>query len=158
QLRMDQVDVQRVTEYAGEDADATWRIEEILAARVRSEGLWDLYAELERPLINVLARMERAGIAVDVPRLKQLSREFAERMDVIEKEVYSMAGRTFNINSGPQLRQVLFDELKLPSLQKTKGGEQSTASEVLEELALKHPLPALLIQHRQLSKLKGTYL
>jgi DNA polymerase-1 len=158
QLRMDQVDVQRVTEYAGEDADATWRIEEILAAKVRSEGLWDLYAELERPLINVLARMERAGIAVDVPRLKQLSREFAERMDVIEKDVYSMAGRTFNINSGPQLRQVLFDELKLPSLQKTKGGEQSTASEVLEELALKHPLPALLIQHRQLSKLKGTYL
>ena len=69
-----------------------------------------------------------------------------------------MAGRTFNINSGPQLRQVLFDELKLPSLQKTPGGEQSTAQDVLEELALKHPFPALLIQHRQLSKLKSTYL
>jgi DNA polymerase I len=158
QLRMDQVDVARVTEYAGEDADATWRIEEILAAKVRSEGLWELYADLERPLISVLARMEKAGIAVDVPRLKQLSREFAERMNVIETQVYSMAGRTFNINSGPQLRQVLFDELKLPPVQKTKGGEQSTASDVLEELALKHPLPALLIQHRQLSKLKGTYL
>ena len=79
-------------------------------------------------------------------------------MNVIETQVYSMAGRTFNINSGPQLRQVLFDELKLPPVQKTKGGEQSTAADVLEELALKHPLPALLIQHRQLSKLKGTYL
>ena len=158
QLRMDQVDVQQVTEYAGEEADATWRIEEILAAKVKSEGLWDLYADLERPLITVLARMEKAGIAVDVPRLKQLSREFAERMDVIETQVYSIAGRTFNINSGPQLRQVLFEELKLPSLQKTPGGEQSTASDVLEALALKHPLPALLIQHRQLSKLKGTYL
>ena len=100
QLRMDQVDVARVTEYAGEDADATWRIEEILAAKVRSEGLWSLYADLERPLISVLARMEEAGIAVDVPRLKQLSREFAERMDAIETQVYSMAGRTFNINSG----------------------------------------------------------
>ncbi len=76
----------------------------------------------------------------------------------IETEAFRLAGRTFNINSGPQLRQVLFDELKLPSLQKTPGGEQSTAQDVLEELALKHPFPALLLQHRQLSKLKSTYL
>jgi DNA polymerase I len=158
QLRMDQVSVERVTEYAGEDADATWRIEEILTAKVKSEGLWTLYADLERPLISVLARMERAGIAVDSARLKQLSRQFAGRIAAIETQVYSMAGHTFNINSGPQLRQVLFDELKLPSLQKTPGGEQSTAQEVLEELAVAHPFPALLIQHRQLSKLKSTYL
>jgi DNA polymerase-1 len=158
QRRMDEVEVSQVAQYAGEDADATWRIAELLAPKVRSEGLWELYAGLERPLISVLARMEQAGIAVDVGRLNQLSREFAERMESIEAEIYERAGRTFNINSGPQLRQVLFEELKLPSLQKTPGGEQSTAQEVLEALALKHPLPALLIQHRQLSKLKGTYL
>jgi DNA polymerase-1 len=158
QLRMDQVEVSKVAEYAGEDADATWRIEEILAPRIRAEGLWDLYAELERPLIAVLARMERTGIAVDVGRLQQLSAEFADRMASIESEIYQEAGRTFNINSGPQLRQVLFDELKLPTLQKTPKGEQSTAQEVLEELALKHPLPALILRHRQLAKLKSTYL
>ena len=158
QSRMDQVAVDRVAEYAGEDADATWRIEAILASKVRTEGLWTLYADLERPLIAVLAGMEEAGVKVDVERLKQMSREFADRIATIETEAFRLAGRTFNINSGPQLRQVLFDELKLPSLQKTPGGEQSTAQDVLEELALKHPFPALLLQHRQLSKLKSTYL
>ncbi|MFI5460448.1 MAG: DNA polymerase I [Isosphaerales bacterium] len=158
QARMDEVPVGRVAVYAAEDADATWRVEEILGARVRDLGLWNLYAELERPLIAVLARMEAAGIAVDVARLRQLSSEFADRMAAIETEAYAVAGRTFNINSGPQLRQVLFEDLKLPSLQKTPGGEQSTAQDVLEELAQKHPFPALLLQHRQLSKLKSTYL
>ncbi len=158
QRRMDEVNVAKVAEYAGEDADATWRIESILAPKVRAEGLWDLYADLERPLISVLARMERAGVAVDVARLRQLSDEFAQQMTGIESEVYRLAGRPFNINSPPQLRQVLFDELKLPSLSRTPGGEQSTAQDVLEELALKHPLPALLLRHRQLGKLKGTYL
>ncbi len=158
QGRMDQVPVDRVTYYAGEDADATWRIEAILSAKVREEGLWQLYAEVERPLIAVLARMEAAGITVDVERLRQLGREFADRITTIETEAFRLAGRTFNINSGPQLRQVLFDELKLPSLQKTPGGEQSTAQDVLEQLALKHPFPKLLLQHRQLSKLKSTYL
>src|SRR5262249_20634135 len=103
-LRMDEVDVSRVTDDAGGGADAAWRIAELLAPKVRAEGLWDLYAELERPLISVLARMEQAGVAVDVERLHQLSREFAERMGSIEAEIYQQAGRTFNINSGPQLR------------------------------------------------------
>ena len=158
QLTMDQVEVAKVADYAGEDADATWRIEAILAPKVREEGLWDLYAELERPLIAVLARMEAAGIRVDLTLLDRLSKEFAERLAAIEREIYALAGREFNIGSGPQLRQVLFDELKLPSLQKTPGGEPSTAQEVLEELAPQHPLPRLLIQHRQLAKLKSTYL
>ncbi len=158
QLCMDQVAVDRVTEYAGEDADASWRIEELLASKIRAEGLWNLYADLERPLIAVLARMETSGIAVDARRLKQLSNEFAHKMAALETEAYALAGRTFNINSNAQLRQVLFDELKLPSLQKTPKGDQSTAQDVLEELALKHPFPALLLQHRQLAKLKSTYL
>ncbi|HEV3164078.1 MAG TPA: DNA polymerase I [Isosphaeraceae bacterium] len=158
QATMDQVPAARVAEYAGEDADAAWRLESILAPRVREEGLWKLYAELERPLISVLARMEAAGVKVDMPMLERLSKEFAERLTRIETEIFSLAGHTFNIGSGPQLREVLFDELKLPMLQKTPGGEASTAVEVLEELALQHPLPRLLIEHRQLSKLKSTYL
>jgi len=158
QVRMDQVDVPRIAEYAGEDADATWRIFEILAPRVREEGLWDLYADLERPLISILARMEAIGVKVDVPRLKELSDDFAARLAEMEEEIHRLAGKPFNINSVPQLRQVLFEDLKLPKLQKTPGGELSTATEVLEELAGKHPLPALLVRHRQLTKLKGTYL
>ena len=158
EITMDQVEVAKAGEYAVEDADATWRIESILAPRVRSEGLWELYSELERPLISVLARMETAGIKVDVARLDRLSKEFADRLETIEAEIYALAGRPFNIGSAAQLREVLFKELKLPTLYKTPGGEASTAQEVLEELAARHPLPRLLIQHRQLAKLKSTYL
>jgi DNA polymerase-1 len=158
QIGMDQVPVERVAAYAGEDADAAWRLEGILAPRVREEGLWDLYADLERPLIAVLAGMEAAGVKVDVRRLKALSAEFADRLDAIKGEIYAIAGREFNIASAPQLRQVLFEELKLPAVKKTPKGEPSTDAEVLEELAAKHPLPRLIVQHRQLDKIKGTYL
>ena len=158
QITIDRVEIPRVAAYAGEDADAAWRLEAILAPRVRDEGLGDLYADLERPLINVLAGMEFAGIKIDVDRLGRLSTEFADRIATIEAAVYQLAGRTFNLGSPQQLRQILFDELKLPVLSKTPGGDPSTAVEVLEELAGRHELPRLLIQHRQLSKLKGTYL
>lgn len=158
QIRMDLVDVAKVGHYAGEDADATWRLEQILGPKVREEGLWDLYADLERPLISVLARMEAHGIKVDTKKLDQLSQDFGVELKAIESEVHGLAGREFNLGSAVQLRQVLFDELKLPSLQKTPGGERSTAQDVLEELAPRHPLPALLVRHRQLAKLKSTYL
>ena len=123
QLRMDQVDVGRVTEYAAEDADATWRIEAILGAKIREDGLWNLYAELERPLISVLARMEKAGIAVDVSRLKQLSREFAERIGGLETQLFSLAGHTFNI-VWPTAPCQVSEELKLPSLSKTSAASR----------------------------------
>ncbi len=113
---------------------------------------------MERPLISILAAMERVGVEVDTKRLGELSSEFAGQLANLEDEVYRLAGGPFNISSGPQLREVLFEKLKLPTLQKTPGGEHSTAQEVLEALAPRHPLPALLLQHRQLSKLKGTYL
>ena len=158
QKRMDEIDVEVVTEYAGEDADAAWRLEGLLAPKIRAEGLWDLYADLERPLISILAEMEKAGIKVDVRRLRELSAEFGARMDVIETQIYEAAGRTFNIGSGPQLRVILFEELKLPIVLKTPKGEASTAAEVLEILAPKHPLPRLIIQYRQLEKIKNTYL
>jgi DNA polymerase-1 len=158
QITMDLVDLFKITEYAAEDADATWRIEEILAPKVKAEGLWDLYANLERPLIGILAEMEAVGVKVDVARLNQLSKEFAAKLARIETEIYELAGHPFNIGSLPQLRAVLFDELKLPSTKKTPGGEPSTDVEVLESLAEKHPLPKLLIDHRHFSKLKSTYL
>lgn len=158
QLGMDQVPVERVAKYAGEDADAAWRIDAILQPRLRSEGMWPLYAELERPLIGVLADMEAAGIRVDVGRLKALSQEFETRLDTIESEIHRYAGRPFNIGSGPQLRQLLFEELKLPVVKKTPKGEPSTDAEVLEELAVQHDLPRLIVQYRQLDKLKNTYL
>ncbi len=158
QKRMDEVDVEAVTEYAAEDADAALRLEAILAPKVHDQGLWPLYAELERPLIRILAGMEAVGIKVDVPRLRALSVEFSARLETIQGEIYAAAGREFNIGSGPQLRQILFDELKLPIVSKTPKGEPSTAVEVLEELAAKHPLPRSIIQYRQLEKLKSTYL
>ncbi len=158
QITMDLVEIPRITEYAGEDADAAWRLAAILEPKVRAEGLWDLYADLERPLISVLARMEGFGVRVDCNLLKSLSREFAERLESIKNEIHTLAGHEFNIGSGPQLRQVLFEEQKLPVVKKTPKGEPSTDAEVLEELAPQHPLPALIVQHRQLDKLKGTYL
>jgi len=158
QVTMDRVDVAKVSYYAAEDADATWRIENRLTPRVREEGLWDLYDGLERPLIQILADMEARGIKVDVGQLQALSREFAAKIAQTEAEIYEQAGHPFNIGSLPQLRQVLFDELKLPSTKRTPGGEPSTDVEVLEELAAKHPLPRLLIRQRQFSKLKSTYL
>ena len=158
QVTMDMVDLFKVVEYAAEDADATWRIEEILAPQVKEQGLWDLYADVERPLIGILAEMEAVGVKVDVPRLNQLSKEFAEKIAAIEAEIYELAGHPFNIGSLPQLRQVLFDELKLPSTKKTPKGEPSTDVEVLESLASRHALPKLLIDHRHFAKLKSTYL
>jgi DNA polymerase I len=158
QLFMDQIDIPKIAAYAGENADAAWRLEEILGPRVREENLWTLYTDLERPLISVLATMERHGIKVDVGLLKRLSKEFANRLETIKAEIYKEAGREFNIGSGPQLRDVLFIELKLPVIRKTPKGEPSTDAEVLEELAARHRLPRLIVKHRQLDKLKGTYL
>ena len=158
EITMDAVEVAKVARYAGEDADATWRIEGILSDRVHNEGLWPLYAEIERPLIRILAEMEALGVKVDVPRLQVLSGEFAVKIADLEDAIYREAGHPFNIGSLPQLRQVLFDELKLPSTKKTPKGEPSTDVEVLEDLAARHPLPKLLIEHRRLTKLKSTYL
>jgi DNA polymerase-1 len=158
QKRMDEVEVARVAEYAGEDVDAAWRLEAILAEQVRGEGLWNLYADLERPLIGVLADMEACGITVDLARLKELSDEFAARLATVRSEIVAIAGHEFNIGSAPQLRQVLFEELGLKSTKKTPKGEPSTDAEVLEELAPVHPLPRKIVQYRQLEKLKSTYL
>lgn len=156
-LRMDQVPVARVAEYAGEDAVVAWRLANVLEPHIRQSGLEPLFRDLECPLIEVLADMEFRGIRVDPDRLRQQSRQVAERLGAIEADAFELAGRRFNLESPTQLRAILFDDLHLPVVKRTKSGP-STDQAVLEELAAMHPLCALLIEHRQLSKLKGTYL
>src|SRR5262245_61193572 len=160
---MDQVPTARVAEYAGEDADVAWRLAGLLEGQLdREPALRLLYDELEVPLIEVLAEMEGNGIRLYVGPLAKLSEEMAKQLAGIEKDIYELAGHEFNIGSLPQLRKVLFEELKLPVQGKTGVTEApSTNQETLEKLAaLKHPgakLPRKILEHRQISKLKSTY-
>ena len=147
----------RLAEWGAERADVAWQLSRLLTDDLRRAGLWDLYWNLERPLIGVLAEMEAAGIKVDVSELQQQSAEIATRLIDLVAEIHQLAGHEFNIDSPKQLAKVLFEELSLPVMKKTKTGP-STDQEVLEKLALVHPLPAKITEHRQLSKLKGTYL
>ncbi|MBL8829330.1 MAG: DNA polymerase I, partial [Planctomycetaceae bacterium] len=156
QKRMDEVPVDLITRYAAEDADVPMRLKPLLAAKLHEAGLDDLYQNVELPLISVLAELEHNGIRVDTARLGELSEVYGARMAAIEREIFDLAGHELNIASPKQLQQVLFTELGLPVLAKTKTGP-STDAEVLEELAPLHPLPAKIIEYRQYAKLKGTY-
>lgn len=163
QLRMDQISPEKVTEYAGEDSDAAWRLCERLEQNLQEESrLWELYQELEIPLIEVLVELEANGIRLDVEYLGQFSDELGKQLEQITEEIYALAGHEFKINSLPQLRQVLFTEMKLPVQKKTNTGEPSTDHETLEKLAAMtelsgHELPKKMLEHRELSKLKSTY-
>jgi DNA polymerase-1 len=159
QLTMDQVPTAKVAEYAGEDADCAWRLAELLEAKLVEENLDRLYRDLEVPLISVLADMEHQGIRLDLPLLERLDREMAEQLTQLEREIHMLAGRKFNVASPKQLREVLFVDLKLPTQRKTGvTGEASTNQEALEKLAaLGYALPRKILEHRQVAKLKGTY-
>lgn len=157
QKNMSEIAVDRVAEYASEDADLSLQVADITATKLREQGLWELYWDLERPLIPVLAQMEQTGIRVNVDELRAQSADLSERLKELIAEIHAMAGHEFNIDSPKQLQVVLFEELQLPIKKKTKTGA-STDQEVLEELATLHALPAKIIEHRHLSKLKGTYL
>jgi DNA polymerase-1 len=162
QKRMDEVPVQQVAQYAAEDADAAWRLCEKLESDLDQAKLRPLYDELEVPLIEVLAELEFNGIGLDVPFLAKLSEEMAQQLLVIEEEIHTAAERKFNIASPKQLREVLFEELKLPVQKRTDTtNEASTDQETLEKLArLDHPKAGVavkIVEHRQISKLKGTY-
>lgn len=156
QKRMNEVPVSAVTAYAAEDADVALRLVDLLEPKLREAGLEKLFREVELPLIDVLADLETTGIRVDVARLAELSRRYTDEMARIERDIYQLAGHEFNIASPKQLATVLFEELKLPILSKTKTGP-STDAEVLGELAPLHPLPAKIVEYRQYAKLKGTY-
>lgn len=157
QKSMTEIDIALVAEYAVEDAEIALQLCGKMQPLLNQAGLWDLYWDLERPLIPVLADMEHRGIKVDADLLRVHSVSAAERLQVIQAEIYTLAGREFNIDSPKQLGEILFTELKLPVVKKTKTGA-STDQEVLEQLAIIHPLPKMLMEHRKLSKLKSTYL
>ncbi|MCA0367008.1 MAG: DNA polymerase I [Proteobacteria bacterium] len=151
------VALEPATQYAAEDADVTLRLWRLLKPRLAREGLSTVYETLERPMPTVLAEMERAGVRIDPERLKRLSSEFGLRMAELEAKAHEIAGRPFNIGSPRQIGDILFGELNLPGGKKTASGQWGTDASVLEELALTHDLPRVLLDWRQLSKLKGTY-
>ena len=153
------VKVPDACEYSCEDVDYTLRLKEIFQPELKEKALEKLFYEVELPLIEVLAEMELVGVCVDMDYLKNMSRSVQEDLNRLIGEIYALAGREFNINSTQQLSQVLFDHLKLPPMRKTeKKAALSTDFGVLEELAKIHPLPKLLLDYRQLSKLKSTYI
>jgi DNA polymerase-1 len=158
QKRFRHVGLPEATCYAAEDADITLRLYRLLRPRLAREHLLTVYETLERPLPAVLARMERAGIRIDPDRLRVLSNDFAIRMADLEAEAQTLAGRPFNLGSPKQIGDVLFGELGLPGGKKTATGVWSTDASVMDQLAEQgHALPRVLLDWRQLSKLKGTY-
>ena len=156
QKQMDEVPLAQITHYAAEDADIARRLRPILAERLKSAQLDTLFNTLEMPLVEVLVELESNGIKIDTNVLASLSAKYGEALCEVEREIYALAGREFNIGSPKQLQQILFDEHKLPMLKKTKTGG-STDADVLEDLARLHPLPAKIIEYRQYAKLKNTY-
>ena len=158
QLTFNQVGLEQAGPYAAEDADVALRLHHDLWPRLSAAPeLRQLYEKVEIPLIDVLARMERRGVRIDAPLLRQHSGELAKRLWELEQQAYELAGQNFNLGSPKQLQAILFDLLKLPVGKKTPGGQPSTADDVLQELALDYPLPRVIIEHRGLSKLKSTY-
>lgn len=156
QKSMDEVPVKDVTHYAAEDADVPFRLRPLLESRMQEWNLSSLFQDLELPLIDVLVELEFNGIRVDTHRLAELGNELSERVDALEEEIYKLAGSEFNIASPKQLAKILFTDLGLPIIKKKKSNP-STDADVLEQLALEHPLPAKIIEYRQFSKLKNTY-
>lgn len=157
QIGFDEVPIDAATEYATEDADYSLRLADLIESKLKAEGLDGLYHDLERPLINVLTRMEMTGFRINPEELERQSFDADVEIRALTESIYEAAGCEFNTASPKQLAKVLFEDLELPVQKRTKTGP-STDAEVLEKLAALHPLPRLIIEQRELSKLKGTYL
>ncbi|TIT78646.1 MAG: DNA polymerase I, partial [Mesorhizobium sp.] len=154
----DQVDIERATAYASEQADLTLTLWQVLKPRLAAKGLVSVYERLERPLVPVLARMEQRGISVDRQILSRLSGELAQGAARVEEEIYGIVGERINIGSPKQLGDILFGRMGLPGGSKTKTGQWSTSAQLLEDLAAEgHELPRKIVDWRQLTKLKSTY-
>ena len=158
QLKFSEVDLDKATEYAAEDADVTLRLYQILSERVEKEKLNKIYEIFEKPMIKILSKLETCGIKVDNNYLKVLSKKFETRLIKIEKEIYKISGKEFNIGSPKQLGEIIYNDLKIAKLKKTKKGSLATSAKILEDLALTgHRFPNLVLEWRQVSKLKSTY-
>lgn len=159
QKTFDQVPLDQATNYAAEDAEITLRLYQLFNKRLQQEGKTQLYQQIERPLIPVIARMEETGVLVDPLVLQNLDQDFTQRLSILEQAIYKLAGREFNIGSPKQLGEILFDEWSLPGGKKTKTGAYVTDADTLETLAVQgHDLPARVLEWRSLAKLKSTYI
>ncbi len=156
QITMDKVDIEKLYRYGCQDSDVTFRLAGILGKKLKERDSWELFEEIEMPLVRVLADMEYAGVAIDTELLEELSKELDHSLKALTKLIYKEAGQEFNINSPKQLSEILFDKLKLPMVKKTKTGASTDVS-VLVELSELHSLPKELLKFRELSKLKSTY-
>ena len=156
-ITFDKVPLADAVKYAAEDADITLRLWQLFKPQLHRVEVTKVYETLERPLVPVLAAMERSGVKVDRDTLSRMSNAFAQKMAGLEDEIYQLAGRKFNVGSPKQLGEILFDEMALEGGKKGKTGAYATGADVLEDLATEHDLPARVLDWRQLSKLKSTY-
>jgi len=158
QLSFNQVDLEQAAPYAAEDADVTLRLHRTMCPELEKTGrLAEVYGDIEMPLVPILTAMEHLGVRLDVAMLEKQSRELATEMHKLEQTAHEAAGGPFNLGSPKQLQEILFERLELPVVRKTPKGQPSTAEDVLAELADKHELPRLILEHRELSKLRSTY-
>lgn len=158
QIGFDQIDLQRATQYAAEDADVTLRLHRNMHPKIEAaSGLRYVYEKIEMPVSVVLQKIERNGVLIDAERLGAQSAELGQRLMEIEQAAYATAGQPFNLGSPKQIGEILFNQMKLPVVKKTASGAPSTDEEVLQKLAEDYPLPKILLDYRGLSKLKSTY-
>ena len=158
QVTFDKVDIDKASHYAAEDADITLRLHHALMPKLsRQPRLHQIYTELEIPLVAVLSSIESNGVLIDDTMLLQQSQELSAQMQSLETQAYDLAGSEFNIASPKQIQEILYDKMGLPVLKKTPKGAPSTAEDVLQELAMEHELPQLILAHRSVGKLKSTY-
>ena len=159
QIIFDQVEIGQATEYAAEDADITLQLHQHLSLLLQPERrLNDVYLEIEMPLVEVLLKVEQNGVLVDQGLLQKQAVEVDRQLGQIETDIYAKTGEVFNLSSPKQIQAILYDKLELPVLRKTPRGQPSTAEDVLEELAHNYDIPALILEHRGLNKLKTTYI
>ncbi len=156
QLPMSQIEIEKVADYACADADMTHRLADLFGKELQEQGLWQLFADVEMPLVPVLLQMERNGIALDKDLLRYMSGQLGEQISKLETRIFTLAGEEFNINSPQQLGKILFDKLQIPSPRRGKS-KYSTEASVLEELK-EHEIIQLVQEYRQLTKLKSTYI
>jgi DNA polymerase-1 len=157
-ISFDQVDVARATEYAAEDADITLQLHQALWPKVEADAkLAYVYSAIELPVREVLFRMERNGVLIDAAQLEAQGRELGQKMMELEERAHKEAGQPFNLSSPKQIAEIFFERKGMPVLKKTPSGAPSTDEEVLERLALDHPLAKVLLDYREMSKLKSTY-
>ena len=158
QIPFAQVEIERAAAYSCEDSEMTLHVHQTLWPQVEADaGLLRIYREIEMPTSEILGRIERTGVLIDSARLALQSQQLAERMLALEQQAYELAGQPFNLGSPKQIGEILFEKLGLPVKKRTASGSPSTDEEVLTELAADYPLPAKLLEHRSLAKLKGTY-